>query len=126
VYSKKGLSYPDWLGWVGDDLDATIDLGKVTSFDSLRMHTLDQSGSWVYLPSSVTVWTSTDGRKYTQAGTSSTFVPDTLTMGWITVPLKGGKGRYIHVVAKNFGMIPDGMAGAGNKAWLFADELQLY
>jgi len=125
VYSKKGLSYPDWLGWIGDDLDATIDLGKVTSFDSLRMHTLDQSGSWVYLPSSVTVWTSMDGRKYTQAGTSSAFVRDTLTMGWITVPLTG-KGRYIHVVAKNFGTIPDGMAGAGNKAWLFADELQLY
>jgi hexosaminidase len=126
VYSSKGLSYPDWLGWVGYDLEATIDLGKTTSFDSVRMHTLEQNGSWIYLPQYVEVLTSNDGTNFTSIGKSSTFVGDILTMGWINVPVPKQSSRYIKVIAKNYGMIPDGKPGAGNKAWLFADEIQVY
>jgi hexosaminidase len=126
VYSNKGLSYPDWLGWVGDDLEATIDLGKTTSFDSVRIHTLDQNGSWVYLPQYVEVLTSTDGNNFTSVGRASTFVKDTLTMGWINVPTPKQSSRFIKLIAKNYGLIPDGKPGAGNKAWLFADEIQVY
>jgi hexosaminidase len=126
VYSNKGLSYPDWLGWVGDDMEATIDFGKTTSFDSVRIHTLDQNGSWVYLPQYVEVFTSHDGNNFISVGKSSTFVGDTLTMGWINVQTPKQSSRYIKVVAKNYGPIPDGKPGAGNKAWLFADEIQVY
>jgi hexosaminidase len=125
VYSNKGLSYPDWLGWIGDDMEATIDLGKSTAIDSVRMHTVDQNGSWIYLPQYMEVLTSNDGTKFTSAVRSTEFVKDTLTMGWITVPVQKQTARYIKVLAKNYGMIPDGKAGAGNKAWLFADEIQV-
>jgi hexosaminidase len=126
VFSNKGLSYPDWLGWIGDDMEATIDLGKLTSFDSVRVHTLDQNGSHVYLPAYVEVLVSKDGKKYTSAGKASEFRRDLLTMGWINVPLSKQTVRYIKVIAKNYGLIPDGKPGAGNKAWLFADEIQVY
>ncbi len=33
--------------------------------------------------------------------------------------------RYIKVVAKNYGTIPDGQDGASNPAWLFVDEIQV-
>jgi hexosaminidase len=126
VYSNRGLSYPDWLGWIGDDLEATIDLGKTQSIDSVRMHTLNQNGSWIYLPQYVEVFASNDGKNFTSIGKSSAFFPDTLTMGWITVPVQKKSGQYIKVLAKNYGAIPDGQPGGGNKAWLFADEIQLY
>lgn len=126
VFSQKGLSYPDWLGWVGDDLEATIDLGTTTSFDSVRMHTVDQNGSWIYLPQYVEVFASNDGTSFTSIGKSSTFVADVLTTGWVNVPTSKQSSRYIKVLAKNYGPIPDGKPGAGNKAWLFADEVQVY
>jgi len=126
VYSNKGLSYPDWLGWVGDNMEATIDLGEQTSFDSVRIHTLDQNGSWVYLPQYVEVLISNDRNNFTSVGKSSTFVGDTLTMGWINVQTPKQSSRYIRVVAKNYGLIPDGKPGGGNKAWLFADEVQVH
>ena len=125
VYSNKGLSYPDWLGWIGDDLEAVIDLGRTQSFDSVRLHTLDQNGSWIYLPPSVTVWTSNDGKSFQQAGSSAAFVPDTLTMGWISVAVPKQRARFVRIIAKNYGTIPAGQPGAGNKAWLFADEVQV-
>lgn len=126
VYSNKGLSYPDWLGWVGDNLEATIDFGKIISFDSVRVHTVNQNGSWIYLPQYVEVLTSNDGNNFSSVGKSSTFVSDTLTMGWITVPTPKQSSKFIKVIAKNYGLINDGQAGAGNKAWLFADEIQVY
>lgn len=126
IYSVKGLSYPDWLGWIGDDLEATIDLGKSSSIDSVRMHTINQNGSWIYLPQYVEVLTSADGKNFTSAGKSSDFVTDTLTMGWITVTLNKKPARYVKLVAKNYGLIPDDKPGAGTKAWLFADEIQVY
>ena len=126
LYSNKGLSFPDWLGWIGDDMVATIDLGKLTSFDSVRMHTLDQNGSWVYLPKYVEIQVSADGKKFTSAGRSSDFRNEFLTMGWINVPTIGRKARYIRVIAKNYGLIPAGQPGAGTRAWLFCDEIQVY
>ncbi|HEX6332998.1 MAG TPA: family 20 glycosylhydrolase [Flavisolibacter sp.] len=126
IYSNKGLSHPDWLGWIGEDLTATIDLGRLQTIDSVRMHTLDQNGSWVYLPSSVQVLVSADGKKYRSAGTGDTFVRDTLTMGWITVRIPKQRARFVKVVATNFGVIPEGRPGAGTRAWLFADEIQVF
>ena len=70
--------------------------------------------------------TSNDGKNFTSVGKSSTFVADTLTMGWINVTTPKQSARFIKLVAKNYGMIPDGKPGAGNKAWLFADEIQVY
>ncbi|RYF84794.1 MAG: beta-N-acetylhexosaminidase, partial [Chitinophagaceae bacterium] len=81
VYSAKGLSYPDWLGFIGDDIETTIDLGKPSPIDSVRMHTINQNGSWVYLPQYVEIFTSSDGKTFTSAGKASEFVSDTLTMG---------------------------------------------
>jgi hexosaminidase len=126
VYSNKGLSYPDWLGWIGDDMEATIDLGKTTSFDSVRVHTLEQNGSWVYLPQYVEVLVSNDGKDFNSVGKSSQFVKDTLTMGWINVMTPKQNARYIKVIAKNYGLIPQDKPGGGTKAWLFADEIQVY
>jgi hexosaminidase len=79
----------------------------------------------VYLPEYIEVLTSNDGKNFSSAGKSSEFVKDTLTMGWITLSFPKQSARYIKVVAKNYGVIPDGKPGAGNKAWLFADEIQV-
>jgi hexosaminidase len=126
IWSTKGLSYPDWLGWIGDDIRATIDLGRSQVIDSVRMHTLDQNGSWIYLPAYVEIELSDDGKAFQPVGRSSSFVSDTLTMGWITVPVAKRKARYVRLTAKNYGLIPEGKPGGGTRAWVFADEIQVY
>jgi hexosaminidase len=40
--------------------------------------------------------------------------------------VKPMKTRFLKIVAQNFGMIPSGMPGSGNKAWLFADEIEVF
>lgn len=125
VWSDKGLSHPDWLGFIGDDIVATIDLGKLQHVKSVKLHTIDQNGSWVYLPKYVEVQVSADGKKFRTVGRSSDFVKDTLTMGWMKVAFTSTHARWVRVVVKNYGLIPEGQPGAGNKAWVFADEIQV-
>jgi hexosaminidase len=125
IVSPRGLGYPDWMGWIGDDLEATIDLGKTESFTTIRLHTLDQKGSWIYLPQYVEIMVSNDGKNFTSAGRGNAVEKDVLTLAWMTVTLPVQKGRYIKIVAKNNGIIGEGMPGAGNKAWIFADEIQV-
>jgi hexosaminidase len=126
VYSNKGLSYPDWLGWVGDDMEAVIDLGSTDKITSVKVHTLESGGSWVYPPTKVTVMTSTDGKKYVTVGSSSDFKNDVLTSGFISITVPPTAARYVKVIASNYGLIPDGKSGAGNKAWLMVDEIQVF
>ena len=93
--------------------------------NQVKLHTLNQNESRIYLPEYVEVFTSNDGKKYTSAGKSSEFVSDTLRTGWITVNFEKKQARFVKVIAKNFGVIPAGKAGEGIKAWLFADEIQI-
>ena len=126
IYSSKGLSNPDWLGWIGEDLVASIDLGKKDNFSLIKIHTIVQNSSRIYLPEYVEVLTSNDGKKFISAGKSTEFVNDTLNLGWITANFPKQTSRYIKLIAKNYGMIPEGKPGAGNKAWLIVDEIQVY
>ncbi|WP_165871368.1 glycoside hydrolase family 20 protein [Flaviaesturariibacter flavus] len=127
IYSSRGLASTDWLGFLGGDIDATIDLGKPTPVSTVRLHTLDQNGSWIYLPQYVEVFTSDDGRDFRSIGQAKQFVKDspTNTQGWITLNVPETSARYIRVLAKNYGLIPEGQPGAGTRAWLFADEIDV-
>ena len=42
----------------------------------------------------------------------------------IEIPINNDEARFVKVIVKNYGVIPAGKAGEGNKAWLFVDELQ--
>jgi hexosaminidase len=125
VWSNKGLSAPDWLAWIGEDIEAVIDLGKPENITNIRLHTIDQKASWVYLPKWVEVALSSDGKSFSPAGRSTSFVVDSLSSGWISVAFPAKSARYIKVVARNYGLIPDGQPGAGNKAWIFTDEIEV-
>ncbi|HEX2607110.1 MAG TPA: discoidin domain-containing protein [Flavisolibacter sp.] len=123
--SEKGLSSPDWLGWEGKDLDAVIDFGVPEKFSTVRIHTIDQAGSWVYLPKAVEVYTSANGKTFKKVGSSAEFVSDAMMMGYMSVRFSARQARFLKIVAKNFGTIPEGLPGAGNPAWLMIDEIQV-
>ncbi|GAB4091864.1 glycoside hydrolase family 20 protein [Flaviaesturariibacter terrae] len=127
ITSSKGLASTDWLGFLGGDIDAGIDLGKPVTFTTVALHTLDQNGSWIYLPQSVEIQVSDDGQNFRSIGQGRDFVKDSpvMTQGWITVKVPETNARYIRVFARNYGIIPEGQPGAGTKAWLFADEISV-
>lgn len=124
--SEKGISSPEWLGWSGQDMEATIDLLTPAKLSSVTVHTMEQNGGWIYLPTAIEVLISKDGKKFTSAGRTTNYEKDIsgFASGNMTVKFAPATVRYIKVVARNYGKIPEDKAGAGNQAWLFIDEIQ--
>jgi len=118
----------NWQGYEGADLEAVVDLGVIQPVKKLSLGCIQDQGAWIFMPMDVTWWISQDGQDFTKV---TTLVNDTdeHTDGPVTkefaVDLKNQKCRFVKVVAKNRGICPAWHPGAGNKAWLFADEITI-
>jgi hexosaminidase len=114
-----------WLGFEGDDVTATLDLGRTQRVDTVTAGYLQQQGSWIFLPSNVTVSTSVDGKRWTRPVEVASPVArseEVLAKDFVC-PLGNTSARYIRVAARNIGVCPPWHSGAGDKAWLFVDEI---
>ncbi|MBL0307534.1 MAG: family 20 glycosylhydrolase [Chitinophagaceae bacterium] len=128
VQNEKGTAKSkEFLGFSGTDCEAIIDFGKEESINSIKIHVLDQQSSWIYPPAWMKVYYSADGINFTEAlnAEAGKEVPGEIIkdIEWSFYPVS--KTRYLKVFLKNFGTIPEGKPGAGNKAWLFVDEIEV-
>jgi hexosaminidase len=131
VQNEKGLSKSEeFLGFLGTDLNATIDLGKNMEVKEVRLHTFEKQNSWIYHPlqNGIAVMISDDGINFTIPEEEvETVEPSSngVSKIWFSVSHTPLTTRYIKVIAKNYGTIPAGKPGSGEKAWLFADEIEV-
>jgi hexosaminidase len=127
VDGQKG-TYPwkgsDWLGWSGDTLDATIDLGKDTLISQVEVTVLNDPSSWIWFPSTYSFWTSEDGIHFVQAQ-RSTLVPEMESGKEIHFAMPVTHARYVRIVIPAREKIPAGNPGEGNPAWLFVSEIDI-
>jgi hexosaminidase len=115
-----------WQGFEGDDLEATIDLGRRERIRELRTGFLHDPDDWIFLPLSVEYLVSDNGRDFRSvASLDNDLAAATPGVQRKEFParLEGVKARYVRVRARSIGTCPPGHPGAGEKAWLFADEI---
>ena len=131
IQNEKGMAKSaEFLGFLGQDMVATIDLKTETDINKITVHLLDQNGSWIYLPRQVEI-TYIPNVDYLESDLNNfpkeiKDIDPLKDKGIKTIVLNSKqKCRYIRVVAKNFGTIPSGNPGAGNPAWLFVDEIEV-
>jgi hexosaminidase len=110
-----------WLAWNGNDLEATIDLGKEEAISEISIGFLKEELSWIYLPNEIEYFISNDSIQFTSVGklTSKNINEERFA----SLHIKTTKAKYVKILAKNFGKIPSGKPGAGENAWLFSDEI---
>ncbi|MEY2898777.1 MAG: hypothetical protein RL138_830 [Bacteroidota bacterium] len=115
----------DWLGWSGDDVSIVIDLGSKKPILHTYISTLKDEPSWIYGPKEVAVYVSDDNLIFTQV---MKYGKEEIKMFNEQFPffMNGWSGRYVRVDVKNQGIIPEGKNGAGEKAWLFIDEIMIF
>jgi hexosaminidase len=111
-----------FLGFIGKDMEAVIDLQNVQLVSEIILHVFEQTASSIYRPASVSFLTSIDGKNYK--------LMETLDSGLgvknlIYHSINEVRARYVKVVAKNYGRIPAGLPGGGSNAWLFSDEIEI-
>lgn len=114
----------EWLGFEGKDFEAVIDFGEPTSFRKLAFRFFNSPGQWIYPPKEISVSVANFQDKYEPEKTVQLMTP--AQNAGVTISnamLLNTKGRFLKIRIPNYGIIPEGRQGAGNRAWLFIDEI---
>ena len=125
VQNEKGLLRSrEFLGFNGTDCEALINLDSSQTVSSVTIHFFQQRNSRIWQPLSMEALSSDDGQYFSSLGKTDTLTISNLGNGTMTV--KGTNiGRFVKVLIKNQGTIPEGNPGAGNKALLLVDEIEV-
>jgi len=109
----------EWLGWRGEAMEATLDLGLVEEVHKIKVSFLQAKESWIYLPKQVHVYV---GRSEESAKRIE------LTKSGSDHIYEGDINQYAQVLsikAIPLNSIPKGNPGAGQKPWLFCSEIMV-
>ncbi len=114
-----------WLGFLGKDMEVTIDLEEEKQVDSISVEALQSINSWIFYPKHIEVEGSTDGKTYTSLGKVINDISTNIlkrSKHTFVIPINK-KTRYIKVKAKNIKECPKGHYAEGEKSWMFIDEI---
>ena len=125
---RGSTSFADgnWQGFHQYDFEATVDLGKEIPVSKISTCFLENTVSWIFLPTTVEFSVSRDGTVFEKVAKFEEPVPASNRPAQIRVvsrTLHNVRARYIRVFAQNIGLCPDWHVGAGDKAWVFVDEI---
>jgi predicted alpha-1,2-mannosidase len=115
-----------WQGYQYTDFEAIVDLGSEKEISSLGAGFLQDARSWIWMPQYVEFAVSSDGLNYVSACRVDNNVDNKELAPEISNLVKKGlslKARYVKVLAKNLGIIPEWHESAGEKAFIFIDEI---
>ena len=119
-----------WQGYQNTDLEAIVDLGRIMPIDSIRVNFLQDQRSWIFFPTEVECYVSTAPHTFYKSLPTNHFSSerdDQSTIKTAGFSMGGYSARYIKIVAKNLGDLPDWHLGApyDGKAWIFVDEIEV-
>lgn len=116
----------EWQGYQPDDLIAVIDLQRETEIKRVGGGFLQDARPWIWMPTRIEFEVSTDGTNFRKVAEIKTDVavddmkPQIKDYRQEIAPVKA---RYVRVRAYNLGKIPAWHPGAGDDAFIFADEI---
>lgn len=119
----------NWQGYSGRDFTATLSFNETQKVDSVLSSFFQYNLSWIFMPTKITVYTSTDGANYynraeirpeVSARSEGEFFQEFI----MTFPEV--EAKYIKIKAENYGICPEWHPAAGSNTWLFIDEVRVY
>ncbi len=116
--SNERYGDKEWLGFWGKDLIITIDLGSSLEVNSISTRFYNANGQWIYAPKKIEI---TFDENFSSKETINAFNNNLLVE--FKKQFKNKKVRFITLKIPNYGYIPEGKQGAGNKVWTFIDEI---
>ena len=129
IHGTENWRKGDWQGYQSQDFEAVIDLQKVQMVRSFSANCLQDSRSWILMPTKVEYYASMDNVNFTLVGTTANSIsPREYENKIQDFQLKLDKeiiAKYIKVKAYNFGKLPEWHQGVGGDAFIFIDEITI-
>nr|WP_235946510.1 discoidin domain-containing protein [Flavobacterium silvaticum] len=118
----------DWQGYQGQDFEAVVDLKKSLEISSVDARFLQDSRAWIVMPTSVDYFVSDDNVDFRLVKTIKNTIdaknPDVQIKDF-AAEFPSAQARYVKIIAKNFGKLPEWHQGSGGEAFIFIDEITI-
>lgn len=125
IYGTTNWRLGGWQGYYITDFEAILDYSKVMDINEVGANFLQETRAWIVMPKEFEVFTSLDGLTYTSIGMVKQTAPVD-NMETFTQPMvikTKTKARFVKFVARNYGTLPAWHESAGEKAYVFVDEV---
>jgi hypothetical protein len=129
IDGKIGDTYTDknFLGYQGEHLTAVLDFGENIDFQRLSVHYAENNGSWIFAPNGLQVWTSDDGKNWQPCISARYPAPAAMQENKTGIVSEAApkpvKTRFLKIKVENLLKNPKWHASAGQKCWVFVDEI---
>lgn len=130
IKGTKEYRTGSWQGYEDQDVIAIVDLGEAQPVQSVNLNFLQDQRSWIFYPSEVFCYISTDNQNYQfvgKQGMNALKRSEEKKIRTVTFDLKGKNAKYIKLVAKKMGKLPKWHSGSqeDGKSWIFVDEISI-
>lgn len=128
IFGSTNWRKGDWLGIQGNNLIVEIELPEPQKISKIVPGYLQDTRSWILMPTAVTLKVSQDGLNWTIVAEKELKIAANDYTVQITKPeitFKETLTKYVRVEAKSFGVLPEWHAGAGFDAFIFCDEISI-
>lgn len=119
----------DWQGYQSQDFEAVVDLQEVKSITEISARFLQDQRSWILMPAKVEYYISDDNVNFTYFGSANNTldpkIEENIILNFTANETNNKKARYVKVIAKNFGKLPEWHQGFGGDAFIFIDEITI-
>lgn len=119
-----------WQGYQDTDVIAIVDLGSVKPIETIEVSFLQDQRSWIFYPTEVECFVApgqTFYKNLPKQVIDSETPSENNEIKTLQFKMNGYSARYIKIVAKNLGDLPEWHLGApyNGKAWIFVDEITI-
>jgi uncharacterized membrane protein len=115
-----------WLGYSGEHLTATLDLGDSKPVSSVTVGALEDVGSYIFYPKGIEVLVSEDGKSYNEVAVKKIPTapePHTSEISNFLVDFEEVNARYVKVNILSNLVNPSWHPAPGADCWIFIDEV---
>ena len=125
--NNKRYGDAEWLGFWGEDIEITIEFDKPTKINAISTRFHNGNGQWIYAPKHIAarIFLENDdviaNKFIVNNESSATIIPSVLKFSTQSQMV----AKKIVLIIPNYGEIPEGKQGGGNKAWTFIDEITI-
>lgn len=127
-YGTQIFSDGKWQGFEANPLSIIFEKKEDQEINSIEIGFIQSQYAWIFFPVKVIVSISNDGKFFTEIGQKDfELFSDTETkIERVKFDINRKETyKYIGVNAVNISKVPDWHPGAGNRAWLFVDEISI-
>lgn len=127
IGGSSSHQHPAWYGFDSGPVTILLKLEKATTLEKIVLHCLDHPEAWIHLPAAIEVLDEKEQvLQVLKTVEVSSGIARPANIALVLGLSQPFAGPTIQLRIFPVTSIPDGLPGAGQKAWFFIDEVNIY